>query len=369
MIRRRPSLEPARRGPGPARPDGTGRCRLHPSRQAPCPRNPPGPGPRPRADGRPVASPAPGPARRRRRARGDGSQAWKRATRIEFDKDLPEEKQSTRTKQLAKQLAGRPESRLSLTTEQAHRLAGALLKPLGITAGRRAGDTAYLLYCGYGQLDAIVDLVAGQAEQLTDLDDEALQETANGLQVAEELKRAHPMGVALFGRTVADIPGLDAAAQVAHALSTHQVVQESDYYTAVDAANEQDETGAGMIGRIGFDSAPLYRYAVVGMHQLAENLGDGDQAGPGAMGEGGTGQRFVKRVHGIRERRSWFGHGSLGQQANDGGASRSRGWLRLWWCGRGGQAGLGAVRSCGRCGVGRPRDRRVSEGPGGRGLR
>ncbi|GAA2277887.1 type I-E CRISPR-associated protein Cas7/Cse4/CasC [Actinomadura luteofluorescens] len=208
------------------------------------------------------------------------SQAWKRATRIEFDKDLPKEERSTRTKQIAKQLAGRLKTRTKLDTEQANRLAGALLAPLGITGGRRDGDTAYLLYYGYGQLDAIVDLVADQVEQLTGLDDEALRETAEGLEVADKLKRGHPMGVALFGRMVADISGLnvDAAAQVAHALSTHQAVQESDYYTAVDDANEKGETGAGMIGRIGFNSATLYRYAAVGMHQLAENLGSGAAA-------------------------------------------------------------------------------------------
>lgn len=208
------------------------------------------------------------------------SQAWKRATRIEFDKGLPEEERSTRTKQIAKQLARRLEERTTLDTEQAHRLARALLEPLGISAGRRDGDTAYLLYYGYGQLDAIVDLVADKVEQLAGLDDEALGKTAEGLEVADELKRAHPMGVALFGRMVADIPGLnvDAAAQVAHALSTHQAVQESDYYTAVDDANEKGETGAGMIGTIGFNSATLYRYAAVGMHQLAENLGSGEMA-------------------------------------------------------------------------------------------
>ncbi|TQM66874.1 CRISPR system Cascade subunit CasC [Actinomadura hallensis] len=214
-----------------------------------------------------------------RRARVS-SQAWKRATRIEFDKDLPEEDQSTRTRQIAKQLAGCLEERTKLDTDQAHRLAGALLEPLGITAGRRAGDTAYLLYYGYGQLNAIVDLVADKVDQLIELDDKALREAAKGLKVADELKRAHPMGVALFGRMVADIPDLnvDAAAQVAHALSTHQAVQESDYYTAVDDANEKGETGAGMIGRIGFNSATLYRYAVVSMHQLAENLGSGAAA-------------------------------------------------------------------------------------------
>ena len=208
------------------------------------------------------------------------SQAWKRATRIEFDRHLPEVDQSTRTKQIAKQLSARLQDRTPVDAEQAQRLAGALLEPLGITAGRKAGDTAYLLYYGYGQLDRIVDLVADRASDLAVLPDADLTATVKDLKIADELKNGHPMGVALFGRMVADIPTLnvDAAAQVAHALSTHRVDLESDYYTAVDDANERDETGAGMIGNIGFNSATLYRYAAVGLHQLADNIGSTEGA-------------------------------------------------------------------------------------------
>lgn len=208
------------------------------------------------------------------------SQAWKRATRLEFDRHLPEADQSTRTKQIAKQLAGRLQDRTGLEQEQAQRLAGALLEPLGIKAGRKAGDTAYLLYYGYGQLDRIVDLVADRVAELAELSDDELTAATKTLEVADELKSGHPMGVALFGRMVADIPALnvDAAAQVAHALSTHRAPLESDYYTAVDDANERDETGAGMIGSVGFNSATLYRYATIGVHQLVDNIGAVDAA-------------------------------------------------------------------------------------------
>ncbi|GAA2127267.1 type I-E CRISPR-associated protein Cas7/Cse4/CasC [Actinomadura napierensis] len=208
------------------------------------------------------------------------SQAWKRAARIEFDRHLPEADQSTRTKQIAKQLSGRLNDRTSLEPEQAQRLAGALLEPLGIKAGRKAGDTAYLLYYGYGQLDRIVDLVADRATDFAALSDDELAAAVKDLKIADELKNGHPMGVALFGRMVADIPSLnvDAAAQVAHALSTHRVELEADYYTAVDDANELGETGAGMIGSIGFNSATLYRYAAIGVHQLVDNIGSTEAA-------------------------------------------------------------------------------------------
>jgi CRISPR system Cascade subunit CasC len=68
---------------------------------------------------------------------------------------------------------------------------------------------------------------------------------------------------------------VDAAVQVAHAISVHRVDNESDYYTAVDDENTEEETGAGMIGTVDFNSATLYRYAALGVHQLAANLGQG----------------------------------------------------------------------------------------------
>ncbi|GII96933.1 type I-E CRISPR-associated protein Cas7/Cse4/CasC [Sinosporangium siamense] len=214
-----------------------------------------------------------------RRARVS-SQAWKRAARRAFDEKLPEADQSTRTKRIAGQLAERVALRTGVDPEAAARIAAALLEPLGIKAGKKAGNTAYLLFFGYRQLDEIVDLIADQAQDLAGLDDDQLKEATKKLAVADRLKSGHPIGVALFGRMVADIASLnvDAATQVAHAISTHACNLESDYYTAVDDENEADESGAGMLGNIGFNAATLYRYATVGVHQLVDNLGSVDAA-------------------------------------------------------------------------------------------
>ncbi len=72
----------------------------------------------------------------------------------------------------------------------------------------------------------------------------------------------------------ADI-NVDAAAQVAHAISVHQVETESDYFTAVDDRTSDAEPGAGMIGTVDFNSATLYRYAALDVNLLAANLGKG----------------------------------------------------------------------------------------------
>lgn len=83
--------------------------------------------------------------------------------------------------------------------------------------------------------------------------------------------------IALFGRMMADNRdfNVDAASQVAHALSTHAVATEFDYYTAVDDLKrlEADEdAGADMIGVVDFNAACYYRYANVDLDQLERNL-------------------------------------------------------------------------------------------------
>jgi CRISPR system Cascade subunit CasC len=203
------------------------------------------------------------------------SQAWKRATRIAFDESVPRADRGTRTKRISGLLAERLVERGVLDIDQATRIASHLLSPLGISAKKKAAETDYLLFFGRSQLEQLVDLVAGDARELAGLSDEDLDARLKVFPVTECLSSGHPVDVALFGRMVADIPGLnvDAAAQVAHALSTHAVEIEFDYYTAVDDERPKDEQGASMIGTVEFSSATLYRFATVGLYQLLENLG------------------------------------------------------------------------------------------------
>ena len=82
--------------------------------------------------------------------------------------------------------------------------------------------------------------------------------------------------IALFGRMLADIPekNQNAACQVAHAISTHAVEREFDYYTAIDDLKPDDTAGSDMIGTVEFNSACFYRYAVVDLEALNKNLHD-----------------------------------------------------------------------------------------------
>ncbi|MCI0412696.1 type I-E CRISPR-associated protein Cas7/Cse4/CasC [bacterium] len=81
--------------------------------------------------------------------------------------------------------------------------------------------------------------------------------------------------LALFGRMIADLPekNINASCQVAHAISTHKVGVDFDFYTAVDDLQPHEETGAAMMGTVEFNSACFYRYANIDLEQLMENLG------------------------------------------------------------------------------------------------
>jgi CRISPR system Cascade subunit CasC len=105
----------------------------------------------------------------------------------------------------------------------------------------------------------------------------ALSEIVDGL-VKRTSTQAGAPDIALFGRMLADRPAtnVDAACQVAHAISTHRVNMEMDFFTAVDDLQKDDETGASMMGVIAFNSACFYRYARLDWDLLVNNL-DGDK--------------------------------------------------------------------------------------------
>lgn len=87
--------------------------------------------------------------------------------------------------------------------------------------------------------------------------------------------------IALFGRmtTTPAFEDVQAACQVAHALSTNQLTRVYDYFTAVDDLKQQDpdaDAGAGMIGDVELNSSTYYKYFNIHWEGLLENLG-GDE--------------------------------------------------------------------------------------------
>ncbi len=146
---------------------------------------------------------------------------------------------------------------------------------------KKPDKTSVLLYLSQGEIDAIAgqllaDWPAAMAATTADKKAAApwMADLMKGF-IRETKDRTDAPDIALFGRMLADKPELniDAACQVAHAISTHRVTMEMDYYTAVDGLLQDEEAGAGMVGFTGYNSACYYRYARIDWDQLVKNLG------------------------------------------------------------------------------------------------
>lgn len=81
------------------------------------------------------------------------------------------------------------------------------------------------------------------------------------------------LDIALFGRMVAQAPDLniEAAASFSHAISTHKISNEVEFFTAIDDLHK--ETSAAHMGSLEFNSATYYRYISLDLGQLCNNLG------------------------------------------------------------------------------------------------
>jgi len=232
-----------------------------------------------------------------RRAR-ISSQCFKRATREVFKAEqlLAPAQRAERTRlaasAIAEQLIARGRSAV-----EANAAAEAALRGAGLKV--EDGKTQYLLFLGAQEIAGIAALCDQHWDQLLPLTEARPEgpgtEAPTGRAAKQAARAAFPKDVAdaiidrlnggqaadlaLFGRMLADLPSLniDAACQVAHAISTHKVSVEFDFFTAVDDLQPREETGAGMMGTVEFNSACFYRYANVDMDQLTRNLG-GDNA-------------------------------------------------------------------------------------------
>ena len=83
--------------------------------------------------------------------------------------------------------------------------------------------------------------------------------------------------IAMFGRMLADAPAfnVEAAVQVAHAITVHKAAVEDDYFSAVDDLNMGlEDKGAGHIGERGYGAGLFYLYLCIDRTLLRKNLGD-----------------------------------------------------------------------------------------------
>ena len=202
------------------------------------------------------------------------SQSWKKAVREGFRDDS--EKQDWlagfRTKRsadlLAKQLMKLDST---LDFDAAREKAKDILTKMGLKFDKaKASDsnkdkdyeTKVLLFFSPGQIEKLAQYMLNHDE-------------IDKKEVKKILNDNRSLDLALFGRMVADDPELnvDASSQVAHAISTHEIVPEFDFYTAVDDEQKNEESGSAMMGTLEYNSSTLYRYANVNINELAHNVG------------------------------------------------------------------------------------------------
>ena len=143
---------------------------------------------------------------------------------------------------------------------------------------KKGNYTAQMVFYAPQDIAAVADAVerkladCSSAKEVKSLKGKELQECVTGADV-----RPVTLDIALFGRMVTSnaFANVEAAMQVAHAISTNKVMMESDYYTAMDdllRGNTLEESGSGMIGDIDYDSSCYYLYASLDTDALRDNL-------------------------------------------------------------------------------------------------
>lgn len=207
------------------------------------------------------------------------SQAWKHAMREMFPSLLPEGKLGVRTKFVIPLIAERIAKKRPDLEESASDFAKAVLDATGIKSSetdRKGSDegtlaTGYLVFIANRELDDLADIAIEWADEGID---PKKPDAKSKKDVQRAFKGIQAVDIALFGRMLADASdfNVDAAAQVAHAISVNEISQEYDYFTAVDDEAAEDNAGAGMLGTVGFNSSTLYRYATVNIDALMEQL-------------------------------------------------------------------------------------------------
>lgn len=199
------------------------------------------------------------------------SQSLKRAWRTSdvFAEAVPENI-GTRTKRLGVEIFKALETR-GVDPDKAKEWAGAIAKVFGSLEndGLQIKQLAHISPEERQAAEALVVQLAERGEGPTD----------------EELKllrKPHSAAdIALFGRMLASEPSynVEAAAQVAHAITVHKVAVEDDYFTAVDDLNtRQEDLGAGHLGETEFAAGLFYLYICINRQLLRDNLAEQDLA-------------------------------------------------------------------------------------------
>jgi CRISPR system Cascade subunit CasC len=128
-------------------------------------------------------------------------------------------------------------------------------------------------------IDELVENMVSRREGPTDEELNILHKSSGGVDIGlfgRMLTKSDPKPGKKEGEAIVEF-SVEAAAQVAHAISVNAVQVEDDFFTAVDDLNPGDEDmGAGHMGEAEFGAGVFYLYICIDRALLVENLG-GDQ--------------------------------------------------------------------------------------------
>lgn len=198
------------------------------------------------------------------------SQAWKRAMRT-YANAAGLSETATRTLHLVDMIADKVSN--NFDRDEAVEVAAKVVNTAGFKTKKTKGSegnryvTESLTFISPGEVEVLADLTAHVLEG---------NDMPGKKEIKDELAEAGVTpDVALFGRMVASDKGnnIDACAQVAHALSTHEAHAEVDFYTAVDDLTTDSEGGSGFLGTQEMVSSTLLRYASIDVDRLRDTLG------------------------------------------------------------------------------------------------
>lgn len=229
------------------------------------------------------------------------SQCWKRAARLRLENALGQK--ALRTRRLPERLqtylveAGWPQDLAHLAGIQIARSSSVGLKA---QPGSKAADsatptaerelTAAMIYLPETAIAELAQ-VADQHRALLEAFDPATapktatkksktkDKNSGGILPTSQIDailRSRNGVINLFGRMLAEVDdaAVDAAAQVAHAFTTHTTDSDTDYLTAVDdvTALWNDEAGSAHLDTAEHSAGVFYRYATLDLHGLHHNL-------------------------------------------------------------------------------------------------
>lgn len=188
------------------------------------------------------------------------SQCWKRQVRL----TLPEFgiKLGTRTKQAAA-MFGNACQQAGASEEQARECGEAIATQIIDDTLLFISDSEAAAFAAYAQENGF-DASKLKARELARVAKKAINPAVDALDIA------------LFGRMVAKAADMnvEAAASFAHAISTHRVSNEVEFFTALDDLAE--DPGSAHMGSLEFNSATYYRYISLDLGQLAQAMMEAD---------------------------------------------------------------------------------------------